>query len=153
LQSSLIIRDNAGMDIIAKIAEGKIREAMEQGAFDNLSGAGKPLTFEDETWVPEDLRLAYRMLKHQGFVPTELELRKEILSLREVLQTVDDDQERLRRLREMNFKIMKLNMIMKRPLNIEDFPEYEDKVYERCMKKPASGTASGSLSDRDRRGP
>jgi DnaJ homologue, subfamily C, member 28, conserved domain len=141
------------MDVIAKIAEGRIREAMEQGAFDNLPGAGKPLTFDDETWIPEDLRLAYRMLKHQGFVPSELELRKEILSLRDLIRTVDDDQERLRRLREMNFKIMKLNMIRKRPLNIEDFPEYEDKVYERCMKEPASGAASGSPSDRDGRVP
>jgi hypothetical protein len=134
------------MDVIAKIAEARIREAMEQGAFNNLSGAGKPLAFDDETWIPEDLRLAYRMLKNQGFIPPELEIRKDILSLRELIRTVDDDQERLRRLREMNFKIMKLNTIRKRPFNIEDFPEYEDKLYEKCTKEPASG----SLRDRER---
>ena len=119
------------MEIFAKIAEERIRKAMEEGDFDNLSGAGRPLIFEDESWIPEDLRLAYRVLRNAGCVPPEIEERKEVLNLRGLIGTIDDDRERLRKLRELNFRLMKLSMMKKRPLNLEDFPEYEQKLYER----------------------
>jgi len=116
------------MGIIAKIAEDRIKRAQEEGIFNNLRGAGKPLVFEEETWVPEDLRLAYRVLRNAGCVPPEIETRKEVISLRELMRTLDDDEERLRRLRELNFKILKMNMMRKIPLTLDDFPEYEEKI-------------------------
>ena len=119
------------MDAFTKIAERKIKEALDNGEFDNLTGAGRPLVFEDETWIPEDLRLAYRVLKNSGFIPPELELRKEIVSLRDLLQTLDDDRERTRRLRELNFKIMKLGMLKGRPLHLE---EYETALFQKFLK-------------------
>jgi len=39
-------------------------------------GSGKPLMFEDETWMSEDMRLTYRILKNAGCIPPELEKRK-----------------------------------------------------------------------------
>jgi hypothetical protein len=119
------------MNIFAKIAEERIRRAMEEGVFDNLKGAGRPLRFEDETWVPEDLRLTYRVLKNAGCIPPELEKRKEIMNLKDMITTIDDDRERLRKLRELNFRIMEVNMIRKRPLYLEDFPEYEERIFEK----------------------
>lgn len=104
---------------------------MEDGLFDDLAGAGKPIAFEDETWIPEDLRLAYRVLKNAGCIPPELELRKEIVTLKELIDTIDDDRERTRRLRELSFKVMRFNMMRQRPLSLEDFPEYEQKLFER----------------------
>jgi hypothetical protein len=106
------------MEAFSKIAERKIQEAMKAGEFNNLSGAGKPLCFDDETWITEDLRIAYRFLKNSGYIPQELEVRKEIFSLRDCIDSLDDDKERLRKLRELNFKIMKLNMLRKRPLSL-----------------------------------
>jgi len=124
------------MDIFARIAERRITEAIENGEFDNLEGMGKPLTFEDETWIPEDLRTAYRILKNAGCIPPELELRNEIINLSSLLNTIDDDKERLKKIRELNFKILKLNIIRKKPFNLEDLPEYElrliDKFMENC---------------------
>lgn len=35
------------MNVLRKIAEKKIREAMERGEFDNLSGSGRPLDLEE----------------------------------------------------------------------------------------------------------
>lgn len=122
------------MEVFAKIAEERIRKAMEEGELDNLPGAGRPLQLEDETWIPEDLRLAYRVLKNAGCVPPEIEERKEILNLRELIETIDDDRERLRRLRELSFRLMKLSMLKRKPLNLEAFPEYEEKVYQRASK-------------------
>ena len=55
------------------IAEQRIAEAIENGDFDNLPGAGKPLELDDDSLVPEELRLAYRILKNAGFVPPEIE--------------------------------------------------------------------------------
>ena len=119
------------MDAVAKIAEERIRRALEEGEFKDLPGAGKPITFEDETWVPEDLRIAYRILKNAGCIPPELELKNEIVTLRDLIGTIDDDKERIRRLRELNFKIIKFNMMRERPLALEQFPDYEQKLFEK----------------------
>ncbi len=121
------------MDIFTKIAERKIQEAIENGTFDNLTGSGKPLFFKDETWIPEDLRMAYKVLKNAGCIPPELELRNEIVVLKDLIDTLDDDKERLKRIRELSFKLMKLEMIRKKPLNLEDFPDYEQKLHEKLI--------------------
>ncbi len=122
------------MDIFSKIAEQRIREAIENGEFEDLENAGRPIAFEDETWIPEDLRTAYRVLKNAGCIPQELQLRKEVLSLRDLIHTIDDDSERLRKIRELNFKLIKLGEIRKGPLNIERFPEYEKKIFEKLTE-------------------
>jgi hypothetical protein len=119
------------MDSFARIAEQRIREALENGEFDNLRGQGKPIIFEDETWIPEDLRMAYRFLKNAGCIPPDLEARNEVVNLFSVMSTLDDDKERLKKIRELNFKLLKLNMTRKKPLNFEDFPEYEGKCIDR----------------------
>ncbi len=119
------------MEIFSKIAEQRILEAIERGEFDRLEKKGKPLNLDDETWVPEDLRAAYRVLRNAGCIPPELELRKEVLNLRELIDTIDDDKERLRKIRELNFKLMRLGEMLKRPLHLGELPEYEEKI---CRK-------------------
>lgn len=69
--------------IIEIIAERKIEEAMEQGAFDNLPGAGKPLPLDEEWFVPPEMRPAIRLLKSAGVLPDWLERAREIERLRE----------------------------------------------------------------------
>jgi hypothetical protein len=63
------------------LAEQKIAEAIAKGDFDDLPGSGKPLELDDDAFVPEDLRLAYRILKNAGFVPPEVETLNEIAAL------------------------------------------------------------------------
>lgn len=116
------------MDAFRAIAEKKIFEAIERGEFKGLSGAGKPLKFDDEAFIPEDLKMAYKVLKNSGFVPPELELRTEIVSMKDLINALDDDKERIKKIRELNFKIMKLNMLREKPFNLEDFPLYEEKI-------------------------
>ncbi|RPI33210.1 MAG: DUF1992 domain-containing protein [Nitrospiraceae bacterium] len=121
------------MNIFAKIAEQRIREAIENGEFENLKGMGKPLDLGDESWIPEDLRMAYRVLKNAGCLPAELELRKEVMTLRELIDTIDDNKERIKKIRELNFKLMKLNELRKKPLYLDNFPEYEDKFCKKMI--------------------
>ena len=78
------------------IAEAKIAEAARAGAFDNLPGSGRPLDLDDDRLVPEESRLAYRILRNAGFVPAEIETRREAASLRRLLATATDDAEKSR---------------------------------------------------------
>jgi DnaJ homologue, subfamily C, member 28, conserved domain len=43
------------MEAFERLAEQRILEAMEQGEFDNLPGAGKPLILNDHPFVPDEL--------------------------------------------------------------------------------------------------
>ncbi len=40
---------------------------MENGAFEGLAGFGKPLPKDDAAYVPEELRMGYRIMKNAGF--------------------------------------------------------------------------------------
>ena len=78
------------MDGWNAIIEAKIAEAQRAGAFDNLPGAGKPLHLDDDSLVPEDVRMAYRVLKNAGYVPAEVEERKEAAGLRKLIAAAAD---------------------------------------------------------------
>ena len=54
------------------LAERKISQAIADGELDGLPGEGKPLDLDDDALVPEDLRLAYRILKNAGVTPPEV---------------------------------------------------------------------------------
>jgi hypothetical protein len=110
------------MDIRATIAERKISEAMARGDFDDLPGRGKPLALEDElAGVPAELRMAYKILKNAGFVPPEVELRREIISLRQLVDSLDNDEERREKRQELDVKILKLSLMLRRPVDLDDF--------------------------------
>lgn len=119
------------MDMFVMIAERRIQEAMERGEFDNLPGRGKPLVQEDLSMVPEDLRMAYKVLKNAGCVPPEVELTNEVTSLRRMILEMEEGEERRSRVRELNFKLMKLEMTRKRPLSLDLLPEYQEKLLDR----------------------
>ena len=121
------------MDIFASIAERRILEAMERGEFDNLPGRGKPLVLEDLSGVPQELRMAYKVLKNAGCVPLEVELSNEVESLRRLVLDLDEGEEKRGRVRELNFKLMKLELTRKRPLSLELLPHYRDKLLDRMQ--------------------
>src|SRR6185369_6451418 len=68
-----------------RIAENKIREAMQEGEFDNLPGAGKPIDLDGYFKLPEHLRVAFSILKSANRVPAEVELLNEIATLEQQL--------------------------------------------------------------------
>jgi hypothetical protein len=67
--------------LFQRIAEQRILEAQRNGAFDNLPGKGKPLELEDLSWVPEELRIGYHVLKNAHVLPPEAELLKDVHSM------------------------------------------------------------------------
>lgn len=119
------------------MAERKILEAMARGEFTNLPGAGKPLRLEDDSMIPEDLRIAYKILKNAGCIPPELEVRKEIITLRDLLRTIEDENEKKETIRELNYKLLKLNVMGRRMVNLDEFPVYKERILGKMAGRKA----------------
>ena len=66
------------MDKWEHIAERKIREAMAEGAFDNLAGKGLPLNLDEDPYEDPSLRMAHRLLRNNGFAPAWIEEAKDL---------------------------------------------------------------------------
>ena len=94
--------------------EDKIREAIERGDFDHLAGKGKPLDLDAYFATPEDLRLAYSMLKSNQFVPEEVEVMKEISTLKERLDETTDDNQRQKLSAKLNERRLALRILLDR---------------------------------------
>jgi hypothetical protein len=62
------------------LIERQIREAMEEGAFDNLPHQGSPLPLEDDS-AAGDRALAHRMLRNAGAAPPWIESDKAVRAL------------------------------------------------------------------------
>jgi hypothetical protein len=61
-----------------ELVESRIRDAQRRGEFAGLPGEGRPLPDEDLSGVPDDLRVAYRILKNAGCVPLEVDALREL---------------------------------------------------------------------------
>jgi hypothetical protein len=120
---------------IERLAEERIREAMDRGEFDNLPGRGEPLELENDSHLPEDLRLAYKILRNADCLPPELQLRKEIHTTQQLLAGITDTQQKYKQLQKLNFLIMKLNMLRRVSPLLEENQRYYEKVAEK-MSRP-----------------
>lgn len=123
------------LSIIAEVAEQHIRDAIQRGEFDNLQGKGKPLPQDDNPLIPEDLRMAYKILKNSGHLPPEVADRKEISTAVELLESCTDEQQRYRQIQKINYLTMKLNLRRRTPANLEADTAYYDKIVERTSVK------------------
>lgn len=118
-----------------RIAEERIREAEARGDFEDLPGKGKPLTLEDDSNVPEDLRLAYKILRNADCLPPELELKREIRQMEDMLDCIPDEREKYLQIKRINYKIMQLNMMGRRSPLFDEAQIYHKKLLERLGRK------------------
>lgn len=97
------------MWLLDQWAERHILDAQNKGEFDNLPGCGEPLTLDDDSHVPPELRAGYRLLKNAGCLPPELEYRREAIALADLLNSVEEHhlqhRELLRRLSLLELKL------------------------------------------------
>lgn len=122
------------MDTLTKIAEARIRDAIERGELDDLAGKGKPLALEDLSRVPEDLRVGYLLLKNAGILPEEMTLRKEMVTLEALIDACSDPEERTRLRKDLNWKLVRYQMMMerRRPRALPD--RYRAKLLSRLAR-------------------
>lgn len=116
---------------IASLAERRIAEAQEAGEFDNLPGYGKPLELEDDSHIPPELRMSYKILKNSGHIPPELAERKEIDSLLDMLEGSEDEQLKLRQMRKLEVMLLQARTRRRRSLALEQADPYYEKVIRR----------------------
>ena len=119
------------MHLFEMLAEQKIREAIERGELDDLPGAGKPLEIDDDPLVPEDQRVAYRVLKNAGFVPPEVEVRKEVRSIEQLIDSLPSGPDRARALRRLQLLNLKLAESSAGGRQFRMAPEYYRKIVEK----------------------
>jgi hypothetical protein len=130
------IRLLAGFD---KIVEERIRDAQRRGMFNHLEGAGKPLKPDEFANIPEELRLAYKILKNADMLPPEIELKKEIIQTEDLLRGMGDTVEKYRTIKKLNFLILKLNSMRSGSIEFEIPQHYEQKMIDR-LEAAKSGT-------------
>ena len=97
------------MEYLHRLVEDRIQKAQDEGVFDNLPGKGKPLQLDEDAGVPEDLRLTFKVLKNANCLPVEMEVRKEIFNLRQLLNASIDPADRREIRRELNLLILNFN--------------------------------------------
>ncbi|MFC1886619.1 DnaJ family domain-containing protein [Thermodesulfobacteriota bacterium] len=115
----------------SKIVEQRIKKAQKNGAFDNLSGVGKRLKLSDDRHIPEELRIAYKILKNADCLPPEIELKKEIIQAEELLAGMEESAEKYHMLKKINFLIMRLNSIRGAAIRFEMPQKYENALARR----------------------
>ena len=82
----------AGVDEIIKQWVAKVEKT---GELKNDPKFGKPLELDRDGYAdtPEELRLAYKILKNAGYVPAEIEFFRTLATLREELASTNDENE------------------------------------------------------------
>ena len=120
---------------IERLAEQRILEAQRNGEFDELAGKGKPLPVEDLSTVPEDLRMAYHVLKNANVLPPEAELLKDIHILEDLLKHVEDEGERKSLAKSLQWKVIRLDMLKRRSMDLGSVRSYGRKLIEKFYRR------------------
>jgi len=106
----LIFRTMSLENVIEKL----LQEAIARGDFDDLKGKGKPLDLSAYFNMPEDLRMAYSVLKSNQIVPEEVDLLREIADLKTQLSEEKDETEKRALSKNLNDKTLALDLALAR---------------------------------------
>ncbi|WP_449538848.1 DnaJ family domain-containing protein [Ferdinandcohnia sp. Marseille-Q9671] len=121
------------MDFSSIVSEDKIRKAYKDGEFENLPGYGKPLKLDDDSSIPEDLRMAYRVMKNAGLLNEEVEIKKELLTIENLLENCQDEEQRVIYQKRLNEKQFRLNQILKnrKTSHTSAFKDYQMQMHNK----------------------
>jgi Domain of unknown function (DUF1992) len=67
------------------LIDEQIQDAMRKGQFADLPGTGKPLKLEDDSHVPEQMRMANKLMRDNDLVPDWMQQGKELDAAHEKL--------------------------------------------------------------------
>jgi hypothetical protein len=122
------------VSFIERLAEQRILEAQRKGEFDDLAGKGKPLELDDYSSLPEELRMAYHVLKNARVLPPEAELMKDIRILEDLLKHVEDEGERKSLAKSLQWKLIRLDILKRRSLNLSSVRAYSRKLIAKLSR-------------------
>ncbi len=95
-----------------KAVDAIIEEAISRGEFSNLPSAGKPIDLTAYFNTPEEVRLAYSILKNADMLPREAELLKEVAAINHQLAGCDNISQRRELLKAIEYRKLKFNVLM-----------------------------------------
>ncbi len=98
------------MSLLDQMAEQRIIEARDRGDFDDLPGQGQRQLLEDDSLVPEHLRAAYRMLRNAGYLPPEMQIRREVKEVEDLLAQIPLDDEAGRDRARRRLELLRLQL-------------------------------------------
>ena len=124
------------MLLIDRLAEENILAAARRGEFEDLPGAGKPLQLDDDGAVPEELRVAYRILRNAGCLPPEQQLRNEIRQIENLLDRLDADTEELTLRRRLLLLKTRLALQGREANLLIEEGAYREKLLRRLADRP-----------------
>ena len=116
---------------LQKIAEQRIAKAIEDGTLKTDGWKNRPLPLDDDAFVPEDLKMAYKILKNSGYVPPEIETRKEIQKLEDLIVKTEDSHQRVKQMKKLDLLMRKIDAQRSRPASIEHDDAYFRKIVEK----------------------
>jgi len=119
------------IEAIRIIAERKIKEAIEEGLLNREEWRNRSLPSSNGSMIPDDLRIAYKMLKNAGYVPPEIEAKKEIQQLEDLIAATEDEHTRVKQIKKLNYLVMKLDAMRGDSTSLENQETYYRKVVEK----------------------
>jgi hypothetical protein len=126
------------LNALTAIAERRIAQAIADGTLSTEGWKNKPLPLEDENrFVPDDLKMAYKILKNSGYVPPEVETRKEVNRLEDLISRTEDSHQRLKQMKKLNVLLMKLDAQRNGVASIENDDRYYRKIVENTSVAPS----------------
>src|SRR6476646_7796475 len=66
------------MNKFESLTDKRLREAIENGEFDDLPGKGQSIDLSENPFEDPELRTVHRLLRNAGFAPAWIEERKDI---------------------------------------------------------------------------
>jgi hypothetical protein len=99
------------MSYFQRIAEQRIREAIEKGAFNHLEGYGKPLDHSEYFNAPAELRAGFHLLRNAGVVPEEVGLLNDIHRITRHIKSAISKEEKERLIRERTLIQTRYNIL------------------------------------------
>jgi hypothetical protein len=120
------------VDTIDQMVERRIAEAIARGDFEGLPGAGRPLELDDDRLVPEELRVACRIMRNAGFLPEDLRLFAEIRSAEQLLMQARAGDERVAASARLRVLLERLGSCRAMPLQAQ--AQYFDRLLERLAR-------------------
>ncbi|MEE4137450.1 MAG: DnaJ family domain-containing protein [Desulforhopalus sp.] len=137
------------MNVLHQIAEQRIVEAMQERDLNSPKWQNRPLPLNDDHFVPDDLKMAYKILKNSGYLPPEIEARKEVQRLEELIAATEDAHERLRQMKKLNLLLIKIDASRTTPTSITTDHAYYRQVVERISLRSRSTTAEKEPPDHE----
>ena len=130
-----------------RLAERRIEEAMREGKFDNLAGAGKPLDLEPMP-ADENARLmwwALRLMKNANYTPDEVRIRKQIDGLKDELPKATTEPKVVALVTAINAAVRNLNTLGTNAINTPLAPVSLDVERRRFHERMASAEVDAEV--------